>query len=58
MDDKLFTSIKNDGFTPHTLQLIDNYINDIYYGKSNFDRYNTPEHAGLCRAGKNVRLTF
>lgn len=50
--DRVFTSIKYSGFSPHTLQLIDNYINDIYNGNINFDRFNTPEHAGLCSAGK------
>lgn len=50
--DRVFTSIKYNGFTPHTLQLIDNYISNIYNGNTNFDRFNTPEHAGLCSAGK------
>lgn len=48
----LFTSINNNGFTPDTIQLIDNYINDIYNGNINADRFNTSEHAGLCSAGK------
>lgn len=50
--DRVHTSIKYNGFTPHTLQLIDNYINKIYNGNINIDRFNTPEHAGLCSAGK------
>ena len=48
----LFALINNKGFTPDTIQLIDNYINDIYNGNINTDRFNTPEHAGLCSAGK------
>ena len=45
------TSIKYNGFSEHTLQLIDNYINDILNGRTNLDRFNLPEHAGLCTAG-------
>lgn len=48
----VYASINKQGFTPQTLQLIDNLINDIYNGNTNFDRFNTPEHAGLCCAGK------
>lgn len=45
-------AICNDGFSKHTVSLIDDYINDIFNGKANFTRFNQPEHAGLCRAGK------
>lgn len=48
----LFTSINDNGFTPDTIRQIDNYINDIYNGNINADRFNTSEHAGLCSAGK------
>lgn len=48
----VFASIKTNGFTPQTIQLIDNYINDIYNGNTNFDRFNIQEHAGLCCAHK------
>lgn len=49
--DQINTSIKYDGFSEHTLQLIDNYTNDILNGTTNFSRYSIPEHAGLCKAG-------
>jgi len=49
--DQINTSIKYNGFSEHTLQLIDNYTNDIQNGTTNFSRYSIPEHAGLCKAG-------
>ena len=49
--DQINTSIKYNGFSKHTLQLIENYINDIQNGSANFSRYTIPEHAGLCKAG-------
>ncbi len=47
----IFDSIREDGFSAHTLQLIDNYTNDILYGRTNLDRFNQQEHAGLCSGG-------
>lgn len=49
--DQISTSIKYNAFSDHTLQLIDNYVNDIQNGTTNFSRYTIPEHAGLCKAG-------
>ena len=49
--DQINTSIKYNAFSEHTLQLIDNYINEILNGRTNIDRFNLPEHAGLCTAG-------
>ena len=49
--DQINTSIKYNGFSGHTLQLIDNYTNDILNGRTNLTRFNLPEHAGLCCAG-------
>ena len=46
----IFDSIRDSGFSEHTLQLIDNYTNDILYGRTNLDRFNQQEHAGLCLA--------
>ena len=46
----IFDSIRDGGFSAHTLQLIDNYTNDILYGRTNLDRFNQQEHAGLCLA--------
>ena len=47
----IFNSIRENGFSDHTLQLIDNYTNDILYGRTNIHRFNLQEHAGLCTAG-------
>ena len=47
----IFDSIRDSGFSAHTLQLIDNYTNDILYGRTNLDRFNQQEHAGLCSGG-------
>ena len=49
--DQINTSIKYNTFSEHTLQLIDNYINEILNGRTNLDRFNLPEHAGFCTAG-------
>ena len=49
--DRVFTSIKYNGFTPHTLQLIDKYITDIQNGTRDLLQFNQPEHAGVCSAG-------
>ena len=46
----IFDSIRENGFSAHTLQLIDNYTNDILYGRANIHRFNQQEHAGLCLA--------
>ena len=50
--EQIYTSISNYGFTDITLQLIDNYINDILNGKADLIQFNQSEHAGLCCAGK------
>ena len=47
----IYDSIRDGGFSAHTLQLIDNYTNDILYGRANIHRFNLQEHAGLCTAG-------
>ena len=49
--DQINTSIKYNAFSEHTLQLIDKYTNEILNGRTNLDRFNLPEHAGLCTAG-------
>ncbi len=46
----IYDSIRKNGFSAQTIQLIDNYINDITYGRTNLDRFNQQEHAGLCLA--------
>ena len=45
-------AIENYGFDEQTIKLIDNYANNIQDGKANLHRFNLPEHAGLCKAGK------
>ncbi len=37
---EIFDSIRDSGFSAHTLQLIDNYVNDILYGRANIHRFN------------------
>lgn len=48
----IYASIDNEGFSEQTLQLIDNYINDILNGKTDLIQFNQQEHAGLCRTGE------
>ena len=47
----IYEAIDADGFKSSTLHLIDEYINDIENGRTNFSRFNEQEHAGLCKAG-------
>ena len=47
----IYEAIDADGFKESTLQLIDEYVNDIENGRTNFSRFNEQEHAGLCKAG-------
>ena len=49
--EQINTSITYNGFSEHTLQLIDNYVNDILYGRANIHRFDLQEHAGLCTGG-------
>ena len=48
---EIFDAIAAEGFSARVVVLIDNYINDILYGKTSFPRFNLSEHAGLCSAG-------
>lgn len=50
--DFIHASIRNNGFSEHTLRLIDDYINDILNGKTDLTQFNQAEHAGLCCAGE------
>ena len=49
--EQINTSITYNDFSEHTLQLIDNYVNDILYGRANIHRFDLQEHAGLCTGG-------
>ncbi|MBR2167322.1 MAG: hypothetical protein IJ920_03205 [Paludibacteraceae bacterium] len=46
----IYDSIRESGFSACTLELIENYTNDILNGRTNLDRFNQQEHAGLCLA--------
>ena len=48
----LYASIQDKGFSLDTIQIIDNYTNDILNGKTNLTQFNQAEHAGLCCAGE------
>lgn len=50
-DDRALQELQEGYFSDYTLQLIDNYTNDILNGRTNLDRFNQSEHAGLCTAG-------
>lgn len=52
--EQIYTSITHNSFSEHTLQLIDNYVNDILYGRTNLDQFNQSEHAGLCSGGASL----
>jgi hypothetical protein len=45
----IYAAIAAQGFTAQTLQMIDNYANDIQNGREDFSRFNLSEHAGLCK---------
>ena len=48
----IFEAIDADGFKASTLQLIDEFVNDIENGSTDFPRFNQQEHAGFCKAGE------
>ena len=47
----IYDAIATEGFSAATLQMIDKLINDIQYGRKDFDGFTLPEHAGLCKGG-------
>ncbi|MBR3618390.1 MAG: hypothetical protein IKN44_01395 [Bacteroidaceae bacterium] len=49
---RIYNAIAHDGFADTTLQIINDYVNDILYGRKNLSRFNISEHAGLCTAGE------
>ena len=49
--EQVFEVIAKEGFTPQTLQEIDNYIKEIQHGREDFSRFNLSEHAGFCKGG-------
>ena len=50
----IYDSIQRDGFSRHTLELIEHYTDAIRNGKTNFTRFNQLEHAGLCTGGSSL----
>ena len=44
--------IKNQGVSESTIELINNFTNNILNGKFNLTQFNQKEHAGLCCAGE------
>ncbi len=50
-NEDIYRSIANNGFDDVTLQLIDQFTNDIQNGTKDFYRFNQQEHAGLCKGG-------
>ena len=58
----IYETIECNGFADSTLHLIDNYINDIQNGRTDFPRFTQPEHAGLCQSmqdsARQVRLSL
>ena len=48
---EIYAAIAAECFTDRTLQMIDNYVNDIRYGRKDFNGFTLPEHAGLCKGG-------
>jgi len=47
----IYEAIENGGFAVSTLQLIDEFVNDIENGSTDLPRFNQQEHSGLCKAG-------
>ena len=47
----IYDAIAAEGFSAGVLAMIDNYSNDILYGKASVSRFNLSEHAGVCTAG-------
>lgn len=47
----IYEAIDKEGFVLSTLRLVDDLVNEIQNGTTNFPRYTIPEHAGLCKAG-------
>ena len=51
-ENKIADAIREEGFSTHTIALIDNYISQIFNGKKDLTQFNQAEHAGLCCAGE------
>ena len=47
----IYDSLAAEGFSSGVMAMIDNYSNDILYGKASISRFNLSEHAGVCTAG-------
>lgn len=47
----IYKQIDAEGFSARTLDIIDDFSNDIINGRTNFSRYTLEEHSGVCKAG-------
>ncbi len=48
----IYNAISAEGFSKRTVDIIDNYIQQIVNGKKDLTRFNQAEHGGLCCAGE------
>ena len=48
---EIHSAIAANGFSKETLQKIDDFTNDILYGRKDFNGFALSEHAGLCKGG-------
>lgn len=47
----IYEAIATNGFKESTLQIIDEFVNDIENGSTDLPRFNQREHSGICKAG-------
>lgn len=48
--EEIYNAIQEHGFVSSSIELIDNYANNVLNGTTNLTRFNLQEHAGLCLA--------
>lgn len=50
----IYNAISAEGFSERTVEIIDNYTQQIVNGKEDLTQFNQAEHAGLCSAGETL----
>lgn len=50
----IYNAISAEGFSERTVEIIDNYTQQIVNGKKDLTQFNQAEHAGLCSAGETL----
>lgn len=50
----IYNAISAESFSERTVEIIDNYVQQIINGKENLTQFNQAEHAGLCCAGETL----